>query len=233
MTNPSFRLAVLILGTVTTMFLSNCTSEVPSQEEVTPLRLEEGGDWAFVGVPWQESSEGIITPSEQPAEENLAFFIAQAYSDLEAEFEFRWDTHHSGVGFVFRAEDAQHYYLVHFPCTGQHYRAEHFWAAISKVDENGWAHYMQVHPDESADYIRYKPEELDHNTRWISRTEDQAGLGLAVPATCDPEGYTAEKNKGNIKEIPARTSVSFSVAAGCLEKEEAKEMEGLIDQLVK
>lgn len=100
-----------------------------------------------------------------------------------------------------------------------------FFARSPKVDENGWSHYMQVHPDGSADYVRYKPEELDHHTRWISRTEDQAGLGLALPATCDPEGYTAEKKKGNIKEIPAKSSVSFSVVAGYLDKEEAKDME--------
>jgi hypothetical protein len=107
-----------------------------------------------------------------------------------------------------------------------------FFIHSPQVDENGWSHYMQVHPDGSADYIRYKPEELDHNTRWISRTEDQAGLGLALPATCDPEGYTAEKKKGNIKEIPAKSSVSFSVVAGYLNSEEAKEMEALIGKIV-
>lgn len=107
-----------------------------------------------------------------------------------------------------------------------------FFLNSPKVDENGWSHFMQVHPDGSADYIRYKPEELDHNTRWISRTEDQAGLGLALPATCDPEGYTAEKKKGNIKEIPARSSVSFSVVAGYLKQEEAKEMEAFIGKIV-
>jgi hypothetical protein len=107
-----------------------------------------------------------------------------------------------------------------------------FFLNSPKVDESGWSHFMQVHPDESADYIRYKPEELDHNTRWISRTEDQAGLGLALPATCDPEGYTAEKKKGNIKEIPARSSVSFSVVAGYLDQEEAKEMEAFIGKIV-
>jgi hypothetical protein len=107
-----------------------------------------------------------------------------------------------------------------------------FFIESPKVDADGWSHYMQVHPDKTADYVRYKPEELDHNTRWISRTADQAGLGLALPATCDPEGYTAEKRKGNIKEIPPRTSVSFSVVAGYLNEAEAREMEGLIEELV-
>jgi len=107
-----------------------------------------------------------------------------------------------------------------------------FFLRSPKVDEHGWSHYMQLHPDGSADYVRYKPEELDHNTRWISRTKDQEGLGLALPTTCDPEGYTAEKKKGNIKEIPAKSTVSFSVVAGYLNKEEAKEMEVLIGEIV-
>ena len=107
-----------------------------------------------------------------------------------------------------------------------------FFIQSPKVDSNGWSHFMQVHPNKSADYIRYKPQELDHNTRWISRTADQAGLGLALPATCDPEGYTAEKKKGNIKEIPARSSVSFSVVAGHLPEAEADQMEQLIAELV-
>jgi hypothetical protein len=107
-----------------------------------------------------------------------------------------------------------------------------FFMNSAQADENGWSHYMQVHPDGSADYIRYRPDELDHNTRWISRTDDQAGLGLALPATCDPEGYSAEKKKGNIKEIPARSSVSFSVVAGYLGQESAEAMESHIDSVV-
>ena len=100
------------------------------------------------------------------------------------------------------------------------------------VDEQGWSHFLQVHADGSADYIRYKPEELDHSARWISRTEDQAGLGLALPATCDPEGYTAEKRKGNIKVLPGESSISFSVVAGYLGAEDARKMEDRITRIM-
>ena len=108
-----------------------------------------------------------------------------------------------------------------------------FFIESPRVDADGWSHFMQVHPDGSADYIRYKPSELDHNTRWISRTRDQAGLGLALPATCDPEGYTAERRKGNIKTVPGKGSVSFSVVAGCLNRKEAMNMEETINQLMR
>jgi hypothetical protein len=135
---------LLVLGLLAALLLVGCASQDLSQEEFTPLRLGDGNGWAFVNGPWQENSEGIIAPGEEPAEEHLAFYTAHTYADFEVEFDFRWDTFHSGSGFVFRARDALHYYLVHFPCTGQQYRAEHFWAAISKVDESGWVKVLKM-----------------------------------------------------------------------------------------
>ena len=37
--------------------------------------------------------------------------------------------------------------------------------------------------------------------RWISRTPDQDCLGIVLPATAEPEGYSAEKAKGNVKVL--------------------------------
>jgi hypothetical protein len=92
------------------------------------------------------------------------------------------------------------------------------------TDKEGFAHYIQLHPDGSADYVGYRPDSLDHATRWIIRTRNQEALGLALPATCDPEGYTAEKKKGNIKIIPGQGSVTFTVTAGYLDKNDAEGM---------
>ncbi len=77
-------------------------------------------------------------------DENLAFFLGRAFGDFEAEFEFRWDVVWTHAGFIFRASDARHYYMVHFPVNGQQYRVEGFWAAISKVDENGFFEIMSM-----------------------------------------------------------------------------------------
>ena len=74
------------------------------------------------------------------------------------------------------------------------------------ADDDGWAHTMQVHPDGGADYVRHRPEQLDKGVRWICRTPDQDALGLVLPATAEPEGYTAEKAKGNIKVICRRAA---------------------------
>ncbi len=71
------------------------------------------------------------------------------------------------------------------------------------TDNEGWAHSMQKLPTGEADFISFRPSELDHAIRWISRTPDQDGLGLILPATAEPDGYSAEKAKGNIKMLPA------------------------------
>jgi hypothetical protein len=40
-------------------------------------------------------------------------------------------------------------------------------------------------------------------------------LGVeAMPATCEPEGYTAEKRKGNVRILPARASARFVTRLG-------------------
>ncbi|MCP4542381.1 MAG: DUF4432 family protein [Chloroflexi bacterium] len=100
------------------------------------------------------------------------------------------------------------------------------------TDDAGWAHSMQVRPDGSADYVRHRPEQLGQGIRWISRTADQDALGLVLPATAEPEGYLAEKAKGNIKTVPARSEFRCEIEMGVLSADEAKHMEEKIVQIV-
>ena len=100
------------------------------------------------------------------------------------------------------------------------------------TDDAGWAHSMQVHPDGSADFISHRPSELDHGVRWISRTADQDCLGIILPATAEPEGYLAEKAKGNIKILPAQGKFHCEMEIGALTPTEAKGVEETISQIV-
>jgi hypothetical protein len=99
-------------------------------------------------------------------------------------------------------------------------------------DEQGWAHSLQVHPNGSADYIRHRPEQLDQGIRWISRTADQDALGLILPATAEPEGYLAEKAKGNLKILPPKGTFHFELEMGTLAQPEAQRMEEKVAQIV-
>ena len=100
------------------------------------------------------------------------------------------------------------------------------------TDKDGFAHFMQVHPDGSADYVSYKPLEFDHGSRWFCINKDKKAFGLILPATADAEGYTAEKKKGNIKKIAGKGFKKFSVKAGYLTKKDASEKEEFINQLM-
>jgi hypothetical protein len=100
------------------------------------------------------------------------------------------------------------------------------------ADDSGWAHTMQVHPDGSADYIRYRPTQLDKGIRWICRTPDQDALGMLLPGTAEPEGYSAEKAKGNIKILPAKNVFNFDLEMGTLSVKEARQIEEKISQII-
>ncbi|MGC9349638.1 MAG: DUF4432 family protein [Anaerolineae bacterium] len=90
------------------------------------------------------------------------------------------------------------------------------------ADEEGWAHSMQVHPDGEADYISHRPEQLPKATRWISRTPDQDAIALVEAGTAEPEGYHAEKAKGNVLEIPPGESFRADFRIGALSPDEAE-----------
>ena len=100
------------------------------------------------------------------------------------------------------------------------------------ADADGWAHTMQVHPDGTADYVRHRPDVLDTGIRWICRTADQDAMGMILPATAEPEGYHAEKAKGNIKVLPPQGEVDFEMVMGTLDRGEAKVMEGTVAALL-
>lgn len=100
------------------------------------------------------------------------------------------------------------------------------------ADEQGWAHSLQIHPAGTADYIAHRPTELRKGVRWISRTPDQDALGLILPATAEPEGYSAEMAKGNVLVLEARSVYSIHMLMGSLTLEEASEMEKKITSLI-
>ncbi len=100
------------------------------------------------------------------------------------------------------------------------------------ADAQGWAHSMQVHPDGTADYVAHRPDQLDKCVRWISRTGDQDACGFAMPATAEPEGYSAEKAKGNIKTLDALAQWRADFVVGALDAAQAAQMEQKIAGLL-
>ncbi|MFY1663677.1 aldose 1-epimerase family protein [Pseudomonas sp. Pseu.R1] len=94
-----------------------------------------------------------------------------------------------------------------------------------KADATGDAHFLLAHQDGAAFYTRYKPAQFDHAARWILHNADQQVAAFVLPSTCEPEGYRAEKAKGNVRELAAGESASFSVTTGYLASGEFLQLE--------
>lgn len=105
-------------------------------------RIGNGDGWSFFNEPWTDGDGGeLVPPSDEEwsmLTEQLAVYTDTAYSDVEAQFQFRRNYGTCGLGMIVRAQDAQHYYAVEFPFCGQQIREGHFWAVITRVDQNGW-----------------------------------------------------------------------------------------------
>jgi hypothetical protein len=97
---------------------------------------------------------------------------------------------------------------------------------------DGWAHSLQIHPNGAADYVSHRPEQLPRATRWLCRTADQDALALVEPGTAEPEGYLAEKAKGNLVVLPPKGQFKCKIIAGALKAEETARMEHKINQIV-
>jgi hypothetical protein len=140
---------------------------------------------------------------------------------------------HPAPGFAeFIAELAEHPERHNVLAPGLAFDPEVVFFIDYVADEQGWAHSMQVHPDGSADLISHRPGQLDHGVRWICRTPDQDAIGICLPATAEPEGYHAEKAKGNIKTLDGGASVRFDMIAGYLAADEAQAMAERIEKLI-
>ena len=90
-------------------------------------------------------------------------------------------------------------------------------------DEDGFAHALQKHPDGTADYVRCRPDQAPLCTRWICRTPDQDGLGIAFPSTSGVEGHAIEKAKGRVEVVEAGATWRIDMQFGLLTAEEAAE----------
>jgi Domain of unknown function (DUF4432) len=78
--------------------------------------------------------------------------------------------------------------LHHTMRPGLAYDPEAVFAIDPLADHDGWFHAMQLLPDGSADYLGYRRVDAPRVMRWLTRTPDQDGLGIAFPATAGVEG---------------------------------------------
>ena len=100
------------------------------------------------------------------------------------------------------------------------------------ADAEGYAHSMHVMSDGYAHYLKHRLTELNKGVRWIAKTPDQEALGLFLPGTAEHQGYTAEKEKGNIRVLQGGESMEFSLQAGLLAPQAAEQVEKTIHEIL-
>ncbi|MFZ5671685.1 MAG: DUF4432 family protein [Pseudomonadota bacterium] len=99
------------------------------------------------------------------------------------------------------------------------------------ADSAGWAHSMQLLPDGSADFVSHRPSQLKRGIRWITRSGDQDAIGFMLPATADPNGYTAEKAVGHVQTLAPREEFRCDMEFGALTPDEAQKLKQSIDTI--
>ncbi|MBK5541924.1 aldose 1-epimerase family protein [Pseudomonas sp. TH05] len=92
------------------------------------------------------------------------------------------------------------------------------------ADTAGNAHFLLDHPAGPAFYTRYRPDQFSHATRWILHNADQGVAAFVLPATCEPEGYLAEKAKGHVRSLAGGQRAVFNVTTGYLSAEERRRL---------
>lgn len=85
------------------------------------------------------------------------------------------------------------------------------------TDAEGATTQLLRRPEGDAFLARYKPADFPKTVRWILAGHDQSVCAFALPSTCEPEGYAAEKAKGNVIRLPAGATLRYSVELGHLD----------------
>ncbi len=99
-----------------------------------------------------------------------------------------------------------------------------FYLSGLRTDAAGKVNVMLRRPEGDAFLVSYDPRELPRLVRWVLYNADQQVAALALPSTCEPEGYLAEKRKGNVRSLAPGQTASFTVRTGYLDAASAARM---------
>lgn len=99
--------------------------------------------------------------------------------------------------------------------------------------KDGWEGrgYTLQCTEEGACYVSHPTDILPVGVRWISRTGEEDSMGMILPSTAAPNGYTYAKQNGQIKMLGAKGSISFDIETGYLDAERVQEVKDKIEKV--
>jgi len=96
-----------------------------------------------------------------------------------------------------------------------------FYVRQPGTDGAGRTELMLRRPEGDGFSVRYAPGQFPHCVRWILESPDIGVASFCLPSTCEPEGYLAERAKGNVRQLPPGGEAHFQLRVGYLDKAEA------------
>lgn len=100
-----------------------------------------------------------------------------------------------------------------------------------RTDAKGLTHLMLRRPQGDGFLISFAPREFPQTVRWLLRNPDHRVAAFALPATCLPEGYTAEQRAGRVQSLAPGATAAFNVRTGYLDCAAAAAMDHTIRSL--
>ncbi len=100
-----------------------------------------------------------------------------------------------------------------------------------RPDADGRAHHLLRRPGGDGFGLSYALADFPHTVRWLLHDPDQQVAAFALPSTCEPEGYTAERRKGHVQSIPPGGERGFAVRISYLDSSAAAAAEARLRTL--
>jgi hypothetical protein len=89
-----------------------------------------------------------------------------------------------------------------------------FYIKGAEPGADGLVRYALLRREGDAFTIAWDPKAMPHTVRWVLSNSDQRVAAFAMPATCEPEGYNAEKRKGHVRTLAGGAEARFSTYVG-------------------
>jgi hypothetical protein len=106
-----------------------------------------------------------------------------------------------------------------------------FYLANLRRDAAGLTHVLMRRPEGDGFAVSFSPEAFPYPARWLLRNADLQVAAIALPSTCHPEGYLAEKAAGRVRSLAPGAGAAFSVRVGYLDQAAAQALDATIRSL--
>lgn len=94
-----------------------------------------------------------------------------------------------------------------------------------RADESGWAHSLMVLPDGVSCYVSWEIAKAPYALRWLCRTGDEDGVGIALPSTGTNRGTAYQRSHGNCNTLEPGAHDVLRWRFGLLDEAETRDAE--------